>query len=620
MIKEVQWKVSSVFWADINTDDIIRADILQESTDKDFFAKYAFEKFDPEFIKRCEKYDSNIIIAGENFGCGSSREQAVYALTYNNVKAVIAPSFPDIFYRNSINNGLVLIKLENADEIKMDDEVVIDLENQKVIVNGGKNEFSFQAPEEDLFIMKNGGQFGIIQNYLKDKKINIIKWWNQAEWQTIVEKIMSKHVWEKVYAHDKISALPIDLVYMNEVIAPAGIVYFYKDFWQDAKVFDPDRILLIPDHTIPSTSVMVSMWIEMMKKFAKKYGIKMFRQWRGIEHIIWIEEGYVLPWNIILWTDSHTCTNGAMNSLSFGVGTTDAEYALATWALFNVEVPETIKINLNGKLPKWVFAKDVVLEILRKLGAGGASKKILELHGEWVKNLSMDARTTIANMAVEASARWAIFIYDEEVEKFIHNAKYAFEPVHPDENALYVEEITINMDILEPNVSFPHKPANVCKISEIDQMIEKSQQINSADFPAVKKEDTFINEAFIWSCTNGKYEDLKIAAEILKWKKVHEDVTLVVVPASSEIYKKALKEGLIDIFVQAGALVESPNCAKCFGKHMGVTWPESRVISTSNRNYKWRMGSKDALIFLASPAMVAASSIEWKIADPREYL
>ncbi len=617
METKVKWFVSSIFGDDINTDDIIRADILQESTDKDFFAKYAFEKYDKDFIKRCQKYDSNVVIWWENFGCGSSREQAVYAFTYNNVNIVIAKSFPDIFYRNSINNGLILVRFQDVEKFKDGDEIEVDLENKKIIVNN-KDEYDFDAPEEDLFIMKNKGQFGIVKNYLENKNINIIKWPKNSGWQTMVEKIMSNHVWEKVYAKDKISALPIDLVYMNEVIAPPAIVYFYQDFWKDAKVFDKDRILLVPDHTIPSSSVKVTMWIYAMKVFSKKHGVKMFREWRWIEHIVWIEEGYILPWNIILWTDSHTCTNGAMNCLSFGVWTTDAEYSLATGAIFNVEVPESIKVVLKWKLNDWVSWKDVILEVLGQIGAGWASKKVLEFHGDGLKNLSMDARTTISNMAVEGSARTAIFEYDEEVEKYTKNAKYDFEIIKADEDANYTQVIEIDLSTIEPNVAFPHKPANVCKIKDIDKMIEKSQKENTADFPAVSQEDILINEWFIGSCTNGKYEDLKVAAEILKWKKLPENVTLVVVPASSEIYKKALKEGLIDIFIEAGALVESPNCAKCFGKHMWVAWPESRIISTSNRNYKWRMWSEKAFIFLASPATVAASCLKWKITDPRD--
>ena len=635
MKKIISWKVTSVFGNDINTDDIIRADILQESTDKDFFAQYAFEKYDKEFINRCKQSESNVIIAWENFGCGSSREHAAYALSYNNVSIVIAKSFPDIFYRNSINNWLILVKFDEIEKFKMWDEIKIDLDNKKIILTSPQPsplqerelEFSFEAPEEDIFIMKNWGQLWVVKNYIENKEINIIPLSQPfpprekgAIWQTIVEKIISNHVWKKVFAWDKVSALPIDLIYQNEVIAPASIVYFWQDFWKEAKVFDPEKIFFIPDHTIPSSSIQVSIWIDMMKKFAKKHSIKMFKQGRWIEHIVWIEEGYILPWKIVLWTDSHTCTNWAMNCFAIWVGTTDAEYAMASWALFNVEVPETIKVVLTWKLQKWVSAKDIVLEMLKKLWAWGASKKVLEIHWDAIKDMKMDARTTIANMAVEMSARTAIFAPDEEVIKNIKNPKYDYEFIYPDQNAKYSDILEIDLSKLEPNIAFPHKPANVCKVTEIDNQIKKSAEINSIDFPAITKEDTKINECFLWACTNWKYEDLKIAAQILKWRKIHEDVTFVVVPASDKIYKRCLKEWIIETFVEAWCLVESPNCAKCFWKHMWVAWPEARIMSTSNRNYKWRMWSADALIFLASPASVAAAAIAWEIVDPREYL
>jgi len=303
-----------------------------------------------------------------------------------------------------------------------------------------------------------------------------------------------------------------------------------------------------------------------------------------------------------------------MNSFSLWVWTTDAEYAMASWAMFNVEVPKSIKINLIWALNKWVSAKDVVLKLLQILWADWASKMIMEFHWEWIKNIKMDARTTISNMAVEMSARTAIFCYDETVKKNIpKNPKYKSNPTNPDTNAKYEKEINMNLSELEPMVTFPHKPANSIEISKIDEYIKKSKHINSNDFPAITKEDTKINQAFLWACTNGKYDDLKAAAKILKWKKIHDDVTFVVIPASSEIYKKALRNWLIEIFIEAWCLVESPNCWTCFWKHMWVTSDKTRIISSSNRNYKWRMWDPDCLIFLASPATVAASAIKGKI-------
>lgn len=626
----MQGVVTSIFGNDINTDDIIRADILQESTKKDFFAQYAFEKYDTDFITRCKREKSNIIIAWENFWCGSSREQAVYAIRYNDVKIVIAKSFPDIFYRNALNNGLILIKFPEIEKISMGDKLELDIEKLQ-IKNITKNEiYNFFVSEEDTLLIKHGGQLGVIKNYIKEEKIYIKKvnqessniWENsQKQWQTMVEKIISNHVKEKVFAGDKVSTLPIDLVYLNEVIGPASIVYFLEDFKENSQVKNPAWVFFIPDHTIPSSSIQVTKGIDLMKAFAKKHNITMFKQGRGIEHIVGIEEGYVVPWSIILGTDSHTCTNGAMNTFSLGVGTTDAEYALASSAIFNFEVPKSIKINLTGKLQKWVSAKDIVLKILELLWADGANKMVMEFHGSGIKDLAMDARTTISNMAVEMSARSAIFPYDEVVEESIpSNPQYDSNPVFADDDAMYEKVFEIDMTTLEPMIAFPHKPANSIEISKIQEQIKKSQKINSLDFPKITQEDTHINQAFLWACTNWKYDDLVAAAEILKWRKISDEVTFVVIPASSEIYKKALRNGLIEIFVEAGCLVESPNCGTCFGKHMGVTSDKTRIISSSNRNYKGRMWDPETLIFLASPASVAASAIKWVITDPREFL
>lgn len=626
-------KITSIFPNDINTDDIIRADILQESTTKHFFAQYAFEKYDKDFIKRCSKAEDNVIIAWENFGCGSSREQAVYALKYNNVKAVIAKSYPDIFYRNSINNWLVLIRFDKIEEFNLWDEIEIDLENKKIIKTSKdkksfvstKQEYDFQISDDDKFILEAGWQLWVVKNYINDKNIFVKKCrensWIVSSEQTMVEKIISNHIWEKVFAWDKVSALPIDLVYINEVIGPASIVYYNNDFWLDQKVADPKSIFFIPDHTIPSSSIQVSKWIDLMKDFAKKQGFEMFKQWRWIEHIVWIEEWYIVPGSIILWTDSHTCTNWALNTFSLWVWTTDAEYSMASKAIFNFTVPKSIKVELTWELQKWVYAKDVVLKLLQMLWADWASKMVMEFCWDWLKNLEMDGRTTISNMAVEMSARTAIFPYDEIVEKNIpSNPKYNINPVFADENANYEKIIKLDLSELEPMVAFPHKPANACGISEIKNQVENSKSINSADFPAITLEDLNINQAFLGACTNGKYDDLVEAAKVLKWNKVHNEVTFVVIPASSEIYKKALKNWIIEIFIEAWCLVESPNCGTCFWKHMWVTSDKTRIISTSNRNYKWRMWDPETLIFLASPAVVSASAIEWKICDPRKYL
>ena len=617
----INWKVTSKFLDDINTDDIIRADILQETIDKNYFAKHAFEKFDADFIKRSSENKSNIIVAWKNFWCWSSREQAVYALSFNKVICVIAESFPDIFYRNSVNNWFLLIRLDDTSKILLWSELEINLESKQIIDKSNNAKYLFEYNESDLELIKSWWRLQIVKNYIKNPKCNITRWPWQRWWKTIVEKMISNKINSEVFAWDTISALPIDLIYLNEVIGPPAIAYFKNDFWENSRVFNNEKIKLIPDHSIPSCSIAVSNWIEDMKQFAKNEGIKMYKQGRWIEHIVFIEEWKVLPWNIILWTDSHTCTNWALNTLSLWVWTTDSVFALAAWAIFNFTVPESIKVNLKWNFQKWTSAKDLILYITWIIWAKWASKKIIEFDWPAISNLSIDQRTTISNMAVEMSARSWIFPFDEKIwsylkEKWLDD----FAPVSPDEQANYTQTIEIDLDSIKPMVAFPHSPDNVCEISKLNDQIKKSKLTNSPSFPSIKDEDLNITQWFIWSCTNWKYEDLELAAKVLKWNKVSENVDLIIVPASDQIFKKALKNWLIEIFLDSWAMIEAPNCWTCFWKHLWVAWQKSRIISSSNRNYKWRMWHQNSLIFLASPATVAASSIEWAITSPIWYL
>lgn len=599
--------ITSIYQNDINTDDIIPAWTLQESTNRSFFKKYAFANYDPEFIKRCES-KSNIIVAGDNFGCGSSREQAIYALKENNVIAVIAKSYPDIFYRNAINNGLVLIKVTDFSGFKLNKLLTIDLD-KKIIISNKKN-ISFAMSQEDADTFNQGGKTRKIKNHLskilQEKNLNRTAFFepsrfkkgynNNTKPQTVVEKIISDHVNQKVYAGERLEQIPIDMLFFNEVIGPAAIKDYINNFTdiynkqnKPVRVFDPKKVFFVPDHTVPSCSVAVSEGITLMEEFAKKQEIFCYKEGAGIGHVVLAEDGHILPGKIILGTDSHTDTNGAFNALAFGIGTTDGAYALATGNLYDFEVPATIRINFKNKLNKGVFAKDIVLHLLSQLGVDGASKKILEFGGPGLKNISIEGRATIANMAVEMGARSGIFELDGRKGYL------------PDPKCAYDQIVEVNLSTIEPLVAFPHKPDNVKIISTI-------------------KDSPKITDAFIGSCTNGRYEDFVEAGKILKSRKVHEDVNLVVIPASRKIYIRLLKAGVIDIFAKAGANIESANCGPCFGKHMGILGRGANMISTSNRNYIGRMGSKDANIFLASPSTVAASAIAGKIVDPRIYL
>ncbi|HEX7513581.1 MAG TPA: aconitase family protein, partial [Candidatus Methylomirabilis sp.] len=315
----------------------------------------------------------------------------------------------------------------------------------------------------------------------------------------------------------------------------------------------------------------------------------------------------------------HTCTNGAMGALAFGVGTTDGAYAMATGHIYDFVVPETFRFELTGRFQKGAFAKDLILHIIATVGAGGCSRRVAEFVGEGVRQLPMDARTTICNMAVEMSSRTGIMPTDETLMSYLKGrAQWPVEPLASDPDAAFANRMTVDLSALEPMVAFPHKPANAVPFSRIPEMMKKSQAQPGPDLPPVASDR--ITDAFVGACTNGRYDDLVEVAKVLKGKKVHPDVSLIVIPASRKVYERAMDEGILQVIIKAGANVESSNCGPCFGSHMGVLSRNAQMISSSNRNYQGRMGSRDARIFLASPATVAASAIEGRLADPRKYL
>ena len=442
----------------------------------------------------------------------------------------------------------------------------------------------------------------------------------------MVEKIVSRQVGRAVRAGEKIERLPITKLFFNDVIGPPAINGFLENFpdlfekyGKFPQVFDPKRVFFVPDHSVPSYSVPVAEGIDAMEVFARERGIKAYKEGDGIEHVLLIEDGQIVPWDIVLGTDSHTDTNGAMGALAFGVGTTDGFYAMATGHIYDFVVPESFKFELKGRLPKGVYAKDIILHIIGNVGADGCSRRVAEFTGDGARGLSMDARTTICNMAVEMSGRTGIMAFDETLAAYLQSrAQWPVEPIDSDHDAKYADVMTIDLASLEPCVAFPHKPANVTPISRVREMIARSQQSPTPDFCAVDSDK--ITDAFLGACTNGRYEDLVAGAEVLRGNRVHPDVNLIVIPASRKIYERAMDEGILQVFIKAGANVESSNCGPCFGSHMGVLSKNARMISSSNRNYKGRMGSADSKIFLASPATVVASAIEGKIADPRKYL
>jgi 3-isopropylmalate/(R)-2-methylmalate dehydratase large subunit len=444
--------------------------------------------------------------------------------------------------------------------------------------------------------------------------------------QTMAEKIVSRQAGRTVRAGDLIERLPITKLFFNDVIGPPAIKSLgnlfgetFKKHGKPVQVFDPRRIFMVPDHSVPALSVEVAEGVDLMETFGREQGLKVYREGDGIEHVVLIEDGHIVPWDIVLGTDSHTCTNGAMGALAFGVGTTEGVYGLATGHLYDFVVPETIRFELTGTFSRGVYSKDLILHIIGKMGAGGCSRRVAEFVGDGVRRISMDARTTICNMGVEMSARTALMPYDETLGAYLSGrAQWPVEPIQSDPDATFADRMTVDLSALEPMISFPHKPANATPVSRVQEMIKKSQAHPTPDFPAVSSDK--ITDAFLGACTNARYEDLVEAAKVLRGHRVHPDVSFVVIPASRKVYERAMDEGILQVFVKAGANVESSNCGPCFGSHMGVLSRSAQMISSSNRNYQGRMGSRDARIFLASPATVVASAIEGRLADPRKYL
>lgn len=416
---------------------------------------------------------------------------------------------------------------------------------------------------------------------------------------TITEKILANHADKKEVFPGELVFVKLDFILANDITGPLAIKEFEK-IGVD-KVFDTERIALIPDHSTPNKDIKSALQSKILRDFAKKHKIKYYYEVGrvGIEHALLPEEGLVLPGDCIIGADSHTCTYGALGAFSTGVGSTDLAYAMATGEIW-LKVPESMKFIYYGKLPKWVTGKDIILFTIGKIGVDGARYKAMEFTGEVIRSLSMSDRLTICNMAIEAGAKNGIIEPDEVTLEYIRDrAKRSYTIYKSDEDANYKEIYEWDVSDLEPVVAFPHLPSNVKKISEISK-------------------DIFIDQVYIGSCTNGRIEDLRLAAKILKGQKVHPDVRLIVTPATPKTYMEALKEGLIEIFLEAGASITPPSCGPCLGGHLGVLAEGERAVATTNRNFVGRMGHPKSEVYLANPAVAAASAVLGRIAAPWE--
>ena len=415
---------------------------------------------------------------------------------------------------------------------------------------------------------------------------------------TMTEKILAKHAGIDVVKPGQLINCKLDMVLANDVTAPPAI----KEFEKIGKpVFDNTKIALVPDHFTPNKDIKSAGLAKIVRDFAHKHNIvNYFEIGRvGIEHVILPEKGIVAHGMVTIGADSHTCTYGALGGFSTGVGSTDLGVALATGEAW-FKVPETIKVNITGKKPKYICGKDVMLTLIGMIGVDGALYKALEFAGEGVKELNMTDRLTIANMAIEAGAKNGIFPVDDETLNYIKDrVTKPYEIVEADSDATYCQTVEINLSELKPVVAFPHLPENTHTVESI-------------------KEPITIDQVVIGSCTNGRLEDLAIAASILKGHKVHPNVRCIIIPGSQQVYLDAIHNGYVDTFIEAGAAVSTPTCGPCLGAHMGIMTAGERCVSTTNRNFRGRMGHVDSEVYLASPYVAAASAILGKIATPEE--
>jgi 3-isopropylmalate/(R)-2-methylmalate dehydratase large subunit len=416
---------------------------------------------------------------------------------------------------------------------------------------------------------------------------------------TLVEKILAEHSDNKEVSPGEFINVRVDLVMANDITAPIAIREFRR-LGVD-RVFDPGKVVMVPDHFVPNKDIASAEQAKLMREFAYEQGIIYFEVGEmGIEHVLLPEQGLVLPGEVVIGADSHTCTYGALGAFATGMGSTDIAAAMATGDIW-MKVPPTTRFIYHGNLGEWVGGKDLILYTIGQIGVDGALYSAMEFAGEAIEALSMDGRFTMANMAIEAGAKAGIFGVDNKTQLYVKSkAGRPYLVYEPDNDAEYSKVVEYDVSDMVPQVALPHSPANVRPVSQVEKVE--------------------IDQVVIGSCTNGRIEDMRIAAQILKGREIHPGVRCIIIPGSQQVYLDALAEGLLGAFIRAGAVVSTPTCGPCLGGHMGVLADGERCVSTTNRNFVGRMGSTKAEVYLANPAVAAASAVAGKIAGPEEVL
>lgn len=575
------------FDKDVDTDQIIASQYLLFPTIDDM-KSHTFESLDSDFASVVKPGD--FVVADDNFGCGSSREQAPSVLKALGVKAVIAKSFARIFYRNAINIGLpVIVCKELHDEVNAGDECELSLEDGIITVNG-KTYTCTKLPAKMQAILNQGGLIASLNGEKEESESAAVTADEAKHGMTIAEKIIARAAGLSQVKAGDIATVTLDRLMSNDGTTHLTIGMYEK--LKNPHIADKDKLVWIVDHNIPSDSPKTAASQKKMRDFAKANDIK-FYEGEGVCHQVMMEN-HVVPGELIFGADSHTCAYGALGAFGTGVGCTDYLYAMVTGTSW-VMVPGTLRFNLKGKLNDGVYARDVILSIIGKIGANGANYKAMEFAGEGLHSLSMADRISICNLCVEAGAKTALMEVDDVAMDYLK--EHGREPkacFTSDDDAVFEQVYDIDLSTIQPIVAKPHFVDNVV--------------------PAKESLGVKIDEAFLGSCNNGRIEDLRVGAAIIKGKKVAPKVRFLVVPASRSVYLQAMKEGLLDIFMDAGAIVMNPNCSVCWGSCQGVIGEGETLISTGTRNFKGRAGHKDSFVYLASAATVTASAIKGEIA------
>ena len=575
------------FDKDVDTDQIIASQYLLFPT-IDEMKSHTFESLDSDFASAVKPGD--FVVADDNFGCGSSREQAPSVLKALGVKAVIAKSFARIFYRNAINIGLpVIVCKELHDEVNAGDECELSLEDGIITVNG-KTYTCTKLPAKMQAILNQGGLIASLNGEKEETESAEAPADEAKHGMTIAEKIIARAAGLSQVKAGDIATVTLDRLMSNDGTTHLTIGMYEK--LKNPHIADKDKLVWIVDHNIPSDSPKTAASQKKMRDFAKANDIK-FYEGEGVCHQVMMEN-HVVPGELIFGADSHTCAYGALGAFGTGVGCTDYLYAMVTGTSW-VMVPGTLRFNLKGKLNDGVYARDLILSIIGKIGANGANYKAMEFAGEGLHSLSMADRISICNLCVEAGAKTALMEVDDVAMDYLK--EHGREPkacFTSDDDAVFEQVYDIDLSTIQPIVAKPHFVDNVV--------------------PAKESLGVKIDEAFLGSCNNGRIEDLRVGAAIIKGKKVAPKVRFLVVPASRSVYLQAMKEGLLDIFMDAGAIVMNPNCSVCWGSCQGVIGEGETLISTGTRNFKGRAGHKDSFVYLASAATVTASAIKGEIA------